>query len=195
VVDAFLGMINIDLLLLLPLSCKALIAFSLMHTSYPYKEDIIARNPFLVLLPSMRPVEPLTSHERTKWGTCPSSTRERHNTPGAAAAQRDTEKRAQYRQEEWGAYRFTPLSVETFGRLDTPMMHLLSDLRNLAVSCGDGLFTKEQFVSRVLQELSISLCNTNAHLEHGVSGFFVRASRVCIRHGRSGPSAEVSEWD
>jgi hypothetical protein len=93
----------------------------------------------------------------------------------AAAAQRDTEKRAQYRQDEWGAYRFMPLSVETSGRLGTPMMCLTSDIGNLAVSRGDGLFTKEQFVSGVLQEVSVTLCKTSAHLEHGVSGFFVKA--------------------
>jgi hypothetical protein len=28
-----------------------------------------------------------------------------------------------------------------------------------------------------------------------VSGFFVRASRVCLRHGQSRPTAEVSVWD
>jgi NADH:ubiquinone oxidoreductase subunit D len=77
------------------------------------------------------------------------------------------------------------------------MMRLLSDIGNLAVSRGDGLFTKEQFVSGVLRELSVSLCKTNVRLEHGVSGFFVRASGVCFRHGRSRPtaSAEVSDWD
>jgi hypothetical protein len=90
----------------------------------------------------------------------------------AAAAQRDAEKWAQYRQDEWGAYRFTPLSVETFGRLGTPMMRLLSGIGNLAVPSSDGLFTKEHFVSGVLQELSVSLCKANACLEHGVSGFF-----------------------
>jgi hypothetical protein len=113
----------------------------------------------------------------------------------AATAQRDTEKRAQYGQDEWGAYRFTPLSVETFGHLGTPMMRLLSDMGNLAVSRGDCLFTKEQFVSGVLRELSVSLRKTNACLEHGVSGFFVRASGVYIRHGRGGPTAEVSDRD
>jgi hypothetical protein len=116
-------------------------------------------------------------------------------TPGAAAAQRDAEKRAQYRQDEWDAYRSTPLSVETFGRLGKPMMRLFSDIGNLAVSSSDGLFTKEQFVSGVLRELSVSLCKTNACLEHAVSACFVRASGVCIRHGRSRPTAEVSDWD
>jgi hypothetical protein len=119
----------------------------------------------------------------------------RYRRAAAATAQRDAEKRARYRQDEWGAYRFTPLSVETFGRLGTPMMRLLSDIGNLAVSSGDGLFTNEQFVSGVLPELSVSLCKTNARLEHGVSSLFVRASGVCIRHGRSRPTAEVSDWD
>jgi hypothetical protein len=77
----------------------------------------------------------------------------------------DSDKRAQYRQDKRGAYRFTPLSVETFGRLGAPLMRLLSDIGNLAVSRGDGLFTKEQFVSGVLQELSVGLCKTNARLE------------------------------
>jgi hypothetical protein len=119
----------------------------------------------------------------------------RYRRAAAATAQRDAEKRARYRQDEWGAYLFTPLSVETFGRLGMPMMRLLSDIGNLAVSSGDGLFTKEQFVSGVLWELSVSLCKTNARLERVVIGFFVRASGVCIRHGRSRPTAEVSDWD
>jgi hypothetical protein len=110
----------------------------------------------------------------------------------AATAQRGIEMRAQYRQDEWGAYCFTPLSVETFGSLGAPLMRLLSDIRNLAVSRGDGHFTKEQFVSGVHRELSVSLCKTNAGLQHG---FFVRASGVCIGHGRSRPTAEVSDWD
>jgi hypothetical protein len=112
----------------------------------------------------------------------------------AATAQRDDEKRAQNHQGEWGAYRFTPLSEETFGRLGTPMMRLLSDIGNLAVSSGDGLFTKEQFVSGVLQEISVSLCKTNARLEHGVSDFSVRAIGVCIRHGRSRPTEHGLGW-
>jgi hypothetical protein len=70
--------------------------------------------------------------------------RSRYRQAAAAAAQRDAEKRAQYLQDEWDAYRFTPLSVETFGHLGTPMMRLLSDIGNLAVSSGDGLFTKER---------------------------------------------------
>jgi hypothetical protein len=79
-----------------------------------------------------------------------------------------------------GGYRFTPLSVETFGGLGKPMMSLLSEIRNLAISRGDGggVFTKELFVSGILQELSVCLCKTNARLNHGVSGFFERASGV-----------------
>jgi hypothetical protein len=113
----------------------------------------------------------------------------------SAATQRGYEKRAQYQQDEWGTYRFTPPSMETCGRLGAPMMHLLSNIGNLAVSRGNGLFPKEQFVSGVLRELSASLCKTNARLEHGVSSFFVRASGIFHRHGQSRPTAEVSDWD
>jgi hypothetical protein len=132
---------------------------------------------------------------------CPSLTWALHGTAGvllppqgAAAAQRDTEKRAQYRRGECGSCHFTPFSIETFRRLGTPMMHLLSDIGKLAVSCGVGLFTKEQFVSGVLREISLSLCKTNARLEHGASSFFVNASVVCLRHGQSRPALEVSDW-
>jgi hypothetical protein len=77
------------------------------------------------------------------------------------------------------------------------MMRLLSEIRNLAAPHGDGLFTKEQFVSGVLREciISVSLCKTNACLEHGISSFLVRASGVCLRHCGSPPAAEVSDWD
>jgi hypothetical protein len=116
-------------------------------------------------------------------------------TAGAAAAIRDTAKRAQYRTGELSAYRFVPLSAETFGRLGKPFMALLSQLGDLAVTRGDGLLSKEQFVSGVIRELSVSLCKTNARLEHGVGGYFVKASGVCLRHGRSRPTAEVSDLD
>jgi hypothetical protein len=42
-------------------------------------------------------------------------------------------------EEEWGVYRFTPLLVDTFGRLGKLMMSLLSEIGSLAVSRGDGL--------------------------------------------------------
>jgi hypothetical protein len=80
----------------------------------------------------------------------------------AATPQRDTEKRAQYSQDEWGAYRFTPLSVDTFGRLGMAMMRLLSDIENLAVSSINGLFTTEQIVLGVLGEPCVAFCKTNA---------------------------------
>jgi hypothetical protein len=93
-------------------------------------------------------------------------------------------KQAQYQQGEWGAYRFTLPSVETFGRLGTLMMRLLSDIMNLAAPHGVGLFTKEPFVSGILRDriISVSLCKTNACLEHGISSFLVRASGLCLRH-------------
>jgi hypothetical protein len=58
-------------------------------------------------------------------------------TSGAAVGQRDNEKRAQYRQDEWDTYRFMALSVENHGRLGTPMMRLLSNIRTLAIARGN----------------------------------------------------------
>jgi hypothetical protein len=173
--------------------------------SQPPKSRSLPRSsPALIpayLVPKPRETSSLCSQTSSKWGICPSLTRALHGTAGlllppqgAAATQRDTEKRAQYRRGECGSYRFTPLSMETFRRLGTPMMHLLSDIGNLAVSLGVGLFTKEQFVSGVLREISLSLCKTNARLEHGASSFFVNASVVCLRHGQSRPTVEVSNW-
>jgi hypothetical protein len=114
---------------------------------------------------------------------------------GGSAAQRDTERLVQYRQDEWGTYHFTPLSMETFGRLGKPMMRLLSNIWGLAVLHGDRLFTKEQFVSRVLGELSVSFCQTNARRENVVSCFFINPGGVCLKHGQSHPNGEVSDWD
>jgi hypothetical protein len=89
-------------------------------------------------------------------------------TPRSSTAQRDTEKRAQYREDDWGAF---PLSVETFGRLGTPMMHLLSDIGNLAVSHRDGLFPKEQFISGVLRELSVTFARPMLALSTALAAF------------------------
>jgi hypothetical protein len=92
-------------------------------------------------------------------------------TPRTAAAQRDTEKRAQHREDDWGAFPFTPLSVETFGRLGTPMMRLLSDIGNLAVLRGDGLFPKEQFISGVLPKLSVTFARPMLALSTALAAF------------------------
>jgi hypothetical protein len=133
------------------------------------------------------------------------------------------------------------------------MMHLLSDIAKLAVLRVDSLFTREQFLSGVLRELSVSLCKTNACLspslsniylneldrcvasviklsnvgarlsiiakakdrstaerlksrktprklglqcnQRGVSGFFMKPSGVCLRHGQNRPTTEGSKWD
>jgi hypothetical protein len=116
-------------------------------------------------------------------------------TAGAAAAIRDQQKRTQYRNYGDTAFRFVPLSVETYGRLGKPFMELLSDVAERAVLQGAGLFSKDQFVSGVVQELSVCMCRYNARLEQGVSGFFVRASGACLAHGRHRPTAVVSDMD
>jgi hypothetical protein len=118
-------------------------------------------------------------------------------TSRATAAQQDTAKQVQYGQKRWSAYRFMPLSAETLGRLGTPMMCLLSDVRSQSIPRWDSLFTKEEFVSGIVQVLGLSLCKTNVCLEHGVSGFLLKARGVCLelRHAQGLPTAEVSDLD
>ena len=79
-------------------------------------------------------------------------------TDGGAAAVRDADKSSQYRRYGAGCYRFIPLTVETFGRLGKPFMDLVTDVASRATQHGNGTFTREQFVTGVLRELSVCLC-------------------------------------
>jgi hypothetical protein len=63
------------------------------------------------------------------------------------------------------------LSMQTFMRLRISFMDLLPELNDVIVFCRDGLFSKQQLIWGVLQELSISLCRTSARLEQGVNEY------------------------
>jgi hypothetical protein len=112
-------------------------------------------------------------------------------TDGGAAARRDAAKTALYRGYGAGCYRFVPLTVETFGRLGQPLMKLITDVSNQATQHGNGTFTREQFVTGVLRELSVCLCRRNASLERAVAGCFVRVSGGSYSQGLDQPTAEV----
>jgi hypothetical protein len=116
-------------------------------------------------------------------------------TDGGAAARvrRDADKTALYRGYGTGCYRFVPLSVETFGRLGKPLMKLITDGSDQAAQQGNGTFTREQFVTGVLRELSVCLCRRNASLERAVAGFFVRVSGGSYSPGLDQPTEEVGE--
>ena len=78
---------------------------------------------------------------------------------GGAAAKRDRDKRANYSSADPNGYAFTPLSMETYGRLGKPAMGLLNTLAETAADAG---VAKDAFVTNALRELSISLCRSNA---------------------------------
>jgi hypothetical protein len=116
-------------------------------------------------------------------------------TGGAVAASREAQKQPRCHDSELTGYHFGPLSAETHGRLGKPFMTLISDLGDLAVGRGEGTFTKGQFISGLLREISVHLCRFNARLEQGVSGFFAKARGHCLRHGRTQPTADVEDLE
>jgi hypothetical protein len=74
-------------------------------------------------------------------------------------------------------------------------MTLISDLGDLAVRRGEGTFTKGQLVQGMLSERSVTLCGFNTRLEQSVRCFFVNASRHCLRHGLTHPTADVEDME
>jgi hypothetical protein len=112
-------------------------------------------------------------------------------TDGAAAARRDAEKTTQYRGHGPGCYHFVPMTVETYGRLGKPLMKLIIDVWASAAQQGDNTFTRDQFITSTLCELSICLCRRNANIERAVSGCFVRVSGGAFMPGLVQPMADV----
>jgi hypothetical protein len=73
-------------------------------------------------------------------------------------------------------------------------MCLLGDVGQPVADRGQGVFTKQQFVQRVLRELSLPLpirCDARV----GVAGFLLKGSGIAIKHGLTRPSADVSDMD
>jgi hypothetical protein len=112
-------------------------------------------------------------------------------TDGSAAARRDVEKTSHYRRYGAGCYHVVPLTVETYGRLGKPLMKLITDVGASAAQQGDDTFTRDQFITGVLRELSVCLCRRNANIECAVSGCFVRVSGGAYMPGLVQPTADV----
>ena len=109
---------------------------------------------------------------------------------GHAANLRDEQKQAKYDKYGDKAYSFVPLSIETYGRLGGPFMKFITRLGRKAAARSEGMFTCPQFVSSVLQELSVSLNEDNAAIERAVSSFFVRVSGEDYLSGLTRPCAD-----
>ena len=108
---------------------------------------------------------------------------------GAAAAKRDTTKRAAYNALEPNGYDFIPFSVETYGRLGKPALGFLSQLGDEA--CASGTISKAAFVAGALRELSVGLCRGNATMFRVCLGQLARASGQQIVGGLDRPTVEV----
>jgi hypothetical protein len=70
-------------------------------------------------------------------------------------------------------------------------MELIPAVGARATQHGNGTFTRNQFITSVLHELSVGLCRQNANIERAVSGCFVRVSGGAYSPGLVQPTAEV----
>jgi hypothetical protein len=83
------------------------------------------------------------------------------------------------------------MMVETYGRLGKPLMKLITDVWASAAQQGDDMFTRDQFITGMLCELSVCLCRRNANIERAVSGCFLRVSGGAYMPGLVQPTADV----
>ena len=108
---------------------------------------------------------------------------------GSAAALRDHQKRRRYQQAYPGGYAFTPLSMESYGRMGKPAMELLSTLATQASE--SGAFTKGDFVGSALRELSVGLCKGNGVMYRAGLKVLARCSGSAFISGATVPYADV----
>jgi hypothetical protein len=108
---------------------------------------------------------------------------------GSAAALRDQQKRTRYEQSFPGGYAFTPLVVETYGRMGKPAMELLNTIATQA--CASGTFTRGDFVGAALRELSVALCKGNAVMYRAGLTVLARCSGHAFLDGATVPFADA----
>lgn len=110
-------------------------------------------------------------------------------TDGSAAAARDRLKRDRYQTADPTGYAFTPISVESFGRLGKPAMELLSTLASIAAA--GGSVDRDMFMTNALRELSIGLCRgTGFMCRCGVS-HLAKVTGDAFMPGLTVPTAEI----
>ena len=83
---------------------------------------------------------------------------------------------------------FCPISIETFGHLGKPAMELLN---TLAETAADGGVMKESFVTTVLREPSVGLCQGNAVLYKRGLKSMARVSGTAFQEGMLVPTGEI----
>jgi hypothetical protein len=70
-------------------------------------------------------------------------------------------------------------------------MKLINEAGASAAQQGDDTFTRDQFITGVLRELSVCLCRRTANIERAVSSCFVRVSGRAYMPGLVQPTADV----
>ena len=107
-------------------------------------------------------------------------------TPGAAAEERDKQKRRYHEQNGTPGYSFVPFSVESYGRLGRPAESLLKDMADRAASTGDC--DRDCFLHWMRKEISLSLIRGNARVFRGYLGKLIRGTGEHYQPGDDIPS-------
>lgn len=88
----------------------------------------------------------------------------------AAAKQHEATNQAAYAGHGNAAFEFVPFSVEARGRLGAPALQFVTDLGARAAADSFGAILRQQIVSELWQELSVSLCYWHAKIGRTVTG-------------------------
>ena len=112
---------------------------------------------------------------------------------GAAAAERDRQKRAAYAGRGDSGVKFIPFTVESLGRMGKPALGLLTSLGRRAADASGGTFSSRQFVDGVLQEVGVVLAHFNRRMENAVAGYVLRPAGREYMRPLDRPSCDVAD--
>ena len=112
---------------------------------------------------------------------------------GAAAAERDRQKRAAYAGRGDSGVKFIPFTVESLGRMGKSALGLLTSLGRRAADASGGTFSSRQFVDGVLQEVSVVLAHFNRRMENAVAGYVLRPAGREYMQPLDRPSCDVAD--
>jgi hypothetical protein len=107
-------------------------------------------------------------------------------TPGAAAEERDKQKRRYHEKNGTPGYSFVPFSVETYGRLGKDAENLLRDMAERAASTGDC--DRDCFLHWMRKEISLSLIRGNARVFRRYLGQLIRGTGTNFQPGDDNPT-------
>ena len=107
-------------------------------------------------------------------------------TPGAAAEERDKQKRLYHQKNGTPGYAFVPFSIETYGRLGKDAEKLLRDMAERAASTGEC--DRDCFLQWMRKEISSSLIRGNARVFRRYLGYLIRGTGSHFQEGEDVPT-------